>query len=341
MLRIGVLGTANIAFRRMIPAILKNKILEFMGVAVAAPSEWTEPVDDEEAFRAAKLKKAATFTEEFGGKVYEGYEELLKDDLVDVVYIPLPPSLHEKWSKKALSYGKHILVEKPFTLSADTTGEIADIALANNLAFYENYGFVLHPQFTMMKKILDEGRIGQFRLMRAMFSFPFRTANDFRYNKEYGGGALLDCGGYVIRAAEAVLDYELFLQRAVLHDSDTYGVDIYGDATFETEDGRTAQLSFGMDNNYKCEIEIFGSNGMVSSSRAFTAPDDYKVNLSLVENGSATAVEIEPFDQFGAILDRFIYLIENKDTRAEAKAELVRHASLVDEVMNKAKRVKC
>lgn len=341
MIRIGVLGTANIAFRRMIPAIKKTAGIEYAGVAVAAPSEWTEAVGDEEGFRAVKLEKAQSFAEAFGGKVYEGYEELLKDPSIDAVYIPLPPSHHEEWSRKAISYGKHILVEKPFTLSEKATRDIAGSAMEKGLAFCENYGFVIHPQFACMKKILDEGRIGEFRLMRSMFSFPFRDASDFRYKKEYGGGALLDCGGYVIRAAEALFGDGLTLKSAVLHDSDTYGVDIYGDATFETPDGKTAQLSFGMDNAYSCQIELFGSTGMVSSPRAFTAPGDFAVKLSLNDKGNSEMIEIEPFDQFAAVVERFIGLVENEDGRGAVRDELVRHAALVDEVMKKAERFAC
>ena len=341
MIRIGVLGTANIAFRRMIPAILKNKELEFAGVAVAAPSEWTEKVEDEEAFISAKLDKGYEFAKKFGGRIYEGYEVLLKDESVDAVYIPLPPSHHEYWSKKALEYGKHVLVEKPFTLNEKTSREVVDLALEKGLAFCENYGFVLHPQMAAMKSLLEDGSLGEFRLMRASFTFPFRDAADFRYKKEYGGGALLDAGGYVIKAAETVLGEDIKLTGAVLHDSERFDVDMYGDATFVSGDGRSAQISFGMDNAYSCSMELYGATGNVVSGRVYTAPDDFVVKLAVNKGGQAKTVEIEPFDQFLAVVDRFVSLIGNEAGRRAVGREIIRHAALVDEVMEKAVRVRC
>ncbi len=335
MIRIGVLGTANIALRRMIPAILKRDEFEYIGVAVSSPNEWTEEVSDPEAFKAAKIKKAESFREAFGGKIYEGYEELLKDESVDAVYIPLPPSMHEYWSKKALSYNKHVLSEKPFTLTEEATKEVTSLAEEKGLACFENYGFVLHPQFSEMKRLLNAGELGEFRLMRAAFTFPFRDASDFRYKKEYGGGATLDCGGYVIKAAEEILGEDIELIDAILHKSEGYDVDIYGDAIFRNPKGQTAQLSFGMDNVYRCQLEIMGSTGSVLSDRTYTAPDSFAVELSVNKNGTNEKITLEPFDQFGAVLGAFADLIANREKRETVKEKLIRHAYLVDEVMRR------
>ena len=333
MIRIGVLGTANIAYRRMIPAILKNSNFEYAGVAVAAPEEWTEQVEDRDAFIDSKRAKAKSFYNEFGGTIYDGYEELLKDNSVEAVYIPLPPSHHEYWSKKAIQYGKHILVEKPFALSTEATKEITDMADEKDLAYYENYGFVLHPQFIEMRRLLETGELGEFRLMRAAFSFPFRSADDFRYKKEYGGGALLDCGGYVIKAAEEILGDDVELITSKLYYSEKFDLDIYGDAMVRNSKGQTAQLSFGMDNAYRCQLELIGSTGSVIGNRVYTAPDNLDIELQINKNNQNENVTIKSFDQFGAVLDSFANLIYNREERDIFKHKLIRHAALVDSVM--------
>ena len=118
MIRIGVIGSSNIAERRMIPAILKESSFEYVGVAISTKEEMDFTGTDEEfePVRLHKIEKANRFKETFGGKVYNSYESLLTDEDVDAIYIALPPALHYKWAKKAINNKKHVILEKPFTV---------------------------------------------------------------------------------------------------------------------------------------------------------------------------------------------------------------------------------
>ena len=119
--------------------------------------------------------------------------------------------------------------------------------------------FVYHTQLDWIRKKISEGTIGEVRLIRIDFGFPFRGANDFRYNKALGGGALLDCGGYTLKLASLFLGDSAKVTASQLNGKDGFEVDIYGSATLTNNEGLTAQVSFGMDNSYKCSLEVWGS----------------------------------------------------------------------------------
>ena len=165
--------------------------------------------------------------------MYNNYNELLSSADIDAVYIPLPPALHFKWAKMALENGKHVLLEKPFTTSLSDTEELIRIAKEKNLAVHENYMFSYHTQLDWIKNKVSEGVIGDIRLIRIDFGFPFRGANDFRYNKALGGGALLDCGGYTIKLATMFLGDTAEVKTSQLNYKEGFEVDIYGSATLQ------------------------------------------------------------------------------------------------------------
>ena len=333
MIRIGVLGTANIAERRMIPAILKNDRFDYAGVAFAVRREVGEPFSESEfaPVYVEKMKKAVRFDSEFGGGFTEGYEELLKRKDVDAVYIPLPPALHFIWAQKALEYGKHVLMEKPFTISEEQTEEIVRLAKEKKLALIENYGFVYHNQMKIIRRILSEGRIGELRLIRTSFGFPRREAGDFRYSKKMGGGALLDCGGYTIKAAAEFLSEQVDVVAASGMSVPEFDVDISGSGMLRDESGLTAQFAYGMDHAYKCELELWGSKGYICAPRIFTAPDGFDAPVH-IQVGNEKYTETASDDQFSRVLDHFADCMEHVEEREKMYQSIVVQEKLVEKV---------
>ena len=253
MMKLGVLGTADIAFRRFLPALEKCRNISFSGVASRTP------------------EKGKPFVERFGGTIYPSYDALLANDEIEAVYIPLPPALHYEWGKKALAAGKHLLLEKPFTDSAAHTRELIALAREKDLAVHENYMFIYHKQLQEIRRMLSNGELGQLRLIRATFGFPKRAETDFRYHRALGGGALLDCGGYPTRLVQELLGLDTRVVQANLSTEHGYEVDLYGNAVLQNERGECAQIAFGMDNAYRCELELWGSHATLIASRIFTA----------------------------------------------------------------------
>ena len=308
-MKFGVLGAADIAKRRFLPALNKCENAEFLMLAVSSEE---------------RLEAGRTLAEEFGGKAIAGYDKLLECEEIEAVYIPLPPSLHYEWAKKALLAGKHVFVEKPSTIDVEDTEDLVNIAKEKNLAIIENYGFVHHPQMTLIKKLISDDAIGEIRNVRTAFGFPKRQPDDIRHQKALGGGGLLDAGGYTIKAGFELLGESSEVVTASLNYIDGFEVDMYGTLTMENAMGHTLQASFGMDNFYKCELEIWGQKGMIKAPRFYTAPDGLKPQVILTTNDGETIYEADSADQFLLQTEYFMSCIKNEEMRNNAYDELLR-----------------
>lgn len=303
-LRLGIIGTSDIAFRRFLPALSKASDFEYIGVA------------------SRNIDKTEKFIEAYGGRGYSSYDELLEDDSIDVVYLPLPPSLHFEWAKKALENGKHILMEKPFTTSKEDTFMLIKIAEEKNLAIFENYMFRYHSQLQTIIRMINEGELGEIREYRIAFGFPRRSANDFRYNKQLGGGALLDCGGYTIKLASLLLGDTSKVVYSKLNYSSEFDVDLYGSATLQNDQGMVAQVAFGMDNTYKCELEVWGSKANVTATRIFTAGEGFEPELIIKNSNESKVVRLEEDNQFLNAINDFLKCIKDINRRKEVVNEI-------------------
>jgi predicted dehydrogenase len=337
-LRVGILAPSEIAFRRFLPALNKVSEFEYAGVAIADENEWfgEAVTDDEKADRSAQIKvatdKAKLFQESYGGKVYESYTSLITDENIDAVYVPLPPALHYEWAKLTAEHGKHILVEKPFTTSAQDGRDLIETARKNNVAVHENYMFRFHSQLDFIKSVIEKGKIGEVRLYRLDFCFPFRGATDFRYVKELGGGALLDCGGYPIRLANILLGGDAKVVTSQLNDKKGFDVDIYGNLTMQNADGVVAQISFGMDNAYRGSLEIIGSKGTLLAPRAYTAPADFEPTVTVTNTDGATEYTLASDDSFKKSIEYFYVCITDNAERERSADAILKQAEFIDAV---------
>ena len=184
MIRIVIICPSEIAYRRFLPALQKaGNNFKFSAIAIATPLEWfgdlnkVSPEDIEEQ-QAHEQAKAQAFIDKYGGQVIIGYANLVTSDVIDAVYIPLPPALHYMWAKKALEAGKHVFVEKPSTINLTDTDELIQIANDKSLVLHENYMFIFHNQLNDLNDVIKSGEIGDIRLYRISFGFPLRQLND-------------------------------------------------------------------------------------------------------------------------------------------------------------------
>ncbi len=336
-IRIGVLGPADIAARRMVPAIKKCEEYEYVGVAVAFEEEKKPDYDpqtglpDNEGFLSSSgTEKAKQFTEKFGGMIYNGYSAMLESNDIEAVYIALPPSLHYKWAKKALQCGKHVLLEKPFSTCLRDSEDLIKTARERRLAVTENFAFIYHAQISKIKEILDSGKIGDIRIIRSSFMFPFRGDADFRYNKALGGGALLDCGCYTLKMAETLLGPDVKITDHNLMYKDGYDVDMYGAITAVGSNGEIGHFSFGMDQQYSCDIEIWGSKGCLRSPRVYTPPADLPIELMLTTGMDKETVTVDADDQFAGSVRALARMIGNDSYRLETYDSLLRQSERVE-----------
>ncbi|MEO3975096.1 Gfo/Idh/MocA family oxidoreductase [Streptomyces sp. CAU 1734] len=287
-LRIGVLGCAAIARRRILPALRDDPDTELAAVASR---------DRDTARRTAG---------EFGCRAVHGYRALLERPDIDAVYLPLPAALHAHWTEAALNAGKHVLAEKPLTTDPAATRRLARLAAGHRLALMENVMFVHHPQHEAVRTLLADGAIGRPRHLHAAFAVPALPAHDIRHNPELGGGALLDTGVYPVRAALHLLGPRLRVAGATLTPGGPgHAVDIAGTALLHTPDGTTAQLTFGLDHAYRSRYEIWGTLGRITLDHAFTPPAGHTPRILLERPGTTEHLTLPAADQVRTTLTAF------------------------------------
>ena len=334
-MRIGIICPSEIAIRRFLPALRLVSGFEFAGMAIPTVEERfgdRRPEDSViNAVRRNERDKARHCIEQYGGRLFEGYASIAESPDVDALYVPLPPALHAYWAGRALRHGKHVLVEKPSTLSLQDTRKLTDLARANGLAMHENYMFVFHNQLAAVHDMIRDGVVGEVRLYRISFGFPKRAADDFRYDRELGGGALTDAGGYVLKYARRILGPSCRIRYAQMNYPAGYDVDIYGSGALTNAQGDSVQISFGMDNDYKCELEVWGSAGTLYTNRILTAPAGFTPSVEIRRNGVREERPLPCDDSFRKSIEFFHRCISDSQVREQEYAEMLDQAALVDQ----------
>ncbi len=255
-LRWGVLSTANIGVKSVIPALQASSNGEVVAIASRTQARAREAADK------LGIKDA-----------YGSYEEILASD-IDAVYNPLPNSLHKAWTIKALRAGKHVLCEKPLGVSADECDEMAAVAEKNNVLLMEAFMYRFHPRFTKLTELLEENTIGELKLIRSTFSFKLNREDDIRFQKDLGGGALYDVGCYCVNVSRTLTGEEPLSVQAYASWSETEsegGVDEVLVGMLRFPSGVLAQIDCALALERRESLEIVGTEGRLELPDAFTS----------------------------------------------------------------------
>ena len=187
--RWGVIGVANIATRKVIPAMQRG--------------EWSEIV----AIASRDLGRAKQAAAELGiQKAYGSYEELFADPDVEAIYNPLPNHLHVPLSVKAAESGKHVLCEKPISLTVEEARYLLETRDRTGVKIGEAFMVRTHPQWRKVLELIRDGLVGKVRSVIGGFSYFNRDPKNIRNILEYGGGALMDIGCYLIFTSRLAFD---------------------------------------------------------------------------------------------------------------------------------------
>ena len=317
-LRFGIMGCADIARRKMLPALA------------------AEPAATVTAVASRELAKAAELTARFGGEPVRGYAALLDRDDVDAVYLPLPAALHAAWIDRALTAGKHVLAEKPLTTTAAQTRELYALARSRGLVLFENFMFLQHSQHAAVARMLADGLIGELRGFSATFTIPPKPAGDIRYQPAVGGGVLDDVGVYPVRAALHHLPGPLTLTGAVLRRDPAHGAIISGSILLHTTTGVPAQLQFGMEHGYRSGYELIGSAGRIVLDRAFTPPPGVQPVVRIQRQDHYEEVTLPADDQFRNVVSLFTGAVAAGDPLNDHAGASIRLADMMDTVKKNA-----
>lgn len=320
--KIGVLGCASIAKRYMLPALsdLKNHF-NVIGIA------------------SRNFNKANELAGQFDTVPFDGYDAILENTDLDAVYIPLPNALHATWIEKALVKGINVLVEKPSVINYDDALNLNRLAEHTGLVLMENFQFRFHKQLECIKTMIADNYIGELRGLRSSFGFPPLPNTDIRYKNALGGGALFDAGVYPIKVSQIFLGLDVEVMAASLSFSSRLNVDEWGGVFLRQRNGNLfAELAFGMDNFYQCNLELWGSKGKITAERIFTSPPNHEPLIHIETAKHSKSLKLPGDNHFRNMLLYFYDLVIKKE-RDKIKNELIQNlnqARLTHEVFKKA-----
>lgn len=270
----GILGCAGIAKVRTIPGLLKAQNATLYAVA------------------SRGIEKAEVFKEEFGAqKAYGSYEELLADENVEAVYIPLPNSMHFEWVEKAAKAGKHILCEKPLALSKDEAEKMYAICEENGVLLMEAFAFRHAPLVQKVKAVTESGAIGKVKYVESHLTDLLTDMGNIRMNQNLGGGAFYDMACYNITTISYLLGGKKPVRvKAFAEMDETYGVDVSNTALFQYEDGVQAASYSSLNSYARGYYAVVGEKGRIEVPCNFNCRNICK--FTVTAEGMTDNVEI-------------------------------------------------
>ncbi|HEY0262963.1 MAG TPA: Gfo/Idh/MocA family oxidoreductase [Granulicella sp.] len=255
-LRWGVLSTAAIGLKKVLPAMQRGQYTQVAAIASR---------DLAKAQHAATALNIPT--------AYGSYEELLAAPDIDAIYNPLPNQLHVPWTIKAAEAGKHVLCEKPLSLTTAEAETLLAVRARTGVKIGEAFMIRSHPQWLRVRELLAEGRIGQLRSIAGFFSYFNIDPANIRNQVDCGGGALMDIGCYLIHASRYAFAQEPSRVVACIDRDPQMHTDRLTSAILDFPGGQSIFTCSTQVVPYQC-IQFFGTRGRIEIEIPFNSPPD-------------------------------------------------------------------
>ncbi|HTV13470.1 MAG TPA: Gfo/Idh/MocA family oxidoreductase [Acidobacteriaceae bacterium] len=266
-LRWGVLSTAAIGLKKVIPAMQRGQFTTVTAIA------------------SRDLAKAQAAAGALGiARAYGSYEELLADPEIDVIYNPLPNQLHVPLTIQAAEAGKHVLCEKPVSMTPDEARSLLAVRERTGVVIGEAFMIRSHPQWLRARQIIDSGRIGPLRAVNAVFSYFNADPANIRNRPETGGGALYDIGCYCIQSARYGFGQEPIRVCGLIDRDPQLGTDRLTSALLEFPAGHAIFTCSTQLVPYQ-RVNFYGTKGRVEIEIPFNAPPDRPTRIFVDDGG--------------------------------------------------------
>ena len=266
-LRWGVLSTAKIGVTKVLPAM---QLCEFASV---------------DAIASRNLAKAQETAAKLGiPTAYGSYEELLADPNIEAIYNPLPNDMHVPWTIKAAEAGKHVLCEKPISLTVAEAETLLAVRARTGVKIGEAFMVNTHPQWIRVRELIADGRIGDLRVMNGSFSYFNIDPNNIRNKVEAGGGALMDIGCYMVHAARYAFAAEPTRVVSSIDRDPVMGTDRLTSALMEFADGQAIFSCSTQMVPYQ-RVNFIGTKGRIEVEIPCNAPPDRPTRI-LIDSGA-------------------------------------------------------
>lgn len=316
-IRVGILGAAKIAPAAVITPAKDNP--DFTVVAVAARDHG----------------RAEAYAKEHGiPNVAADYEALVTHPEVDLVYNPLPPAAHVRWTVAALEAGKPVLCEKPFSLHESDAREMVAAAERAKLPLIEAFHYRYHAVMRRAVEIARSGELGKLREAEAMFQFPFPYADgELRWSAPVGGGALMDMGCYPLHALRSVIGSEPEIVSASCDIQ--HGVDAATRAELLFAGGVRAKMACSMiPESFGAFLRLTGENGTLDIVN-FLAPQ-YGFSFKVTAGGKTREEKPEGPSTYAAQLIAVADVLRKGATPLTGGADAIANMAAIDRIYAKA-----
>ena len=322
--RWGVLGAANIAVRKVIPAMQASARTPVVAIA------------------SRDRAKAETAARELGiARAYRSYEELLADSEVDAIYNPLPNHLHVPWTIRAAEAGKHVLCEKPIALSADEARQLLAVRQRTGVHIGEAFMVRSHPQWLAVREMVREGRIGTLSVVAGHFAYFKRDPNDVRSVPEWGGGGLMDVGCYPITMSRWLFGEEPESVVGSIDRDPELGIDRIASGLLRFPGGGQATFTCAMQLVHYQRMQLHGTSGRIELQIPFNAPNDRPCRIfvddgSELGDSSARAIEFPAVDQYTLQAESFSAAIRGSAAVPVPLEDAIGNMAVIDAIFRSA-----
>lgn len=266
-LRWGVLSTAAIGLKKVIPAMQRGQYTSVVAIA------------SRDLARAQEAATALGIPTAYGS-----YEELLADAEMDAIYNPLPNQLHVPWTMQAAEAGKHVLCEKPLSLTVAEAESLLAVRSRTGVKIGEAFMIRSSPQWLRLREVLHQGRIGELRSIVGFFSYFNMDAANIRNQVESGGGALMDIGCYLIHASRYAFAQEPTRVVGRIDRDPQMHTDRLSSAILDFPAGQSIFTCSTQLVPYQ-RIHFLGTRGRIEIEIPFNAPIDRPTRL-FIDDGS-------------------------------------------------------
>jgi len=215
---------------------------------------------------------------------YGSYEELLADPNIDAIYNPLPNQLHVPLTVMAAEAGKHVLCEKPISLTVAEAKTLLEVRVRTGVKICEAFMIRSARQWLRLRELVREGRIGPLQAVNAHFSYFNADPSNIRNRTETGGGGIYDIGCYCIQAARFAFQQEPQRVVALLERDARMHTDRLASAILEFPSGQ-AIFTCGTQMIPYQRVHFFGARGRIEIEIPFNAPNDRPTRLFLDATG--------------------------------------------------------
>ena len=325
-LRWGILSTADIGRRKVIPGILKADRCEVVAIG------------------SRDAARARVIADELGIPTAHGsYEALLADPNVDIVYIPLPNHLHAEWTTAAARAGKHVLCEKPLAMTAAEAERMLDVCHREGVRLMEAFMYRLHPSWEEVRGLVQGGRIGRLLAVQSWFSYANDDPANIRNRLDAGGGALYDIGCYTINLSRMLFGAEPVGVEASVVREPASGVDVLTSAILAFETG-TATFTVSTRAEPDQRVHVYGTDGRISVEIPFNIPPDRPTRIFVTAGGdppvapATETITFETADPYTVEAERFAAAILDGLPTPTPPEDAVANMRVIDRVFAAATR---